>query len=65
MNKNLLLDFMKAAIRLRILVVTFVVFVALCIISPIFRTPNNILENVLRPASTIAIISLGMTFILA
>lgn len=64
-NNNPILDSIKRAIRLRILSVTFVVFIAFCIISPVFREPANILENVLRPASTIAIISLGMTFILA
>lgn len=56
---------LNSILRLRILVVTVVLFALLSIISPVFRGSSNLLENVLRPTSTIAIISLGMTFVLA
>jgi len=58
-------SFFRRAAQLRILFLVFVLFIALSILSPTFRKLEFILENVLRPASIIGILSLGMTFILA
>lgn len=58
-------NFIRRSGQLRILFLVFVLFSVLSILSPAFRKLDFILENVLRPASTIGIISLGMTFIMA
>jgi ribose/xylose/arabinose/galactoside ABC-type transport system permease subunit len=65
MKKNIILEYFKTLTQLRILVITLVVFILLYILSPVFREPSNIIENILRPSSNIAILALGMTFILA
>lgn len=65
MKNKQFLNLLKAIIRLRILVITVVLFILMSIVSPVFRSSSNIFENILRPSSTIAIISLGMTFVLA
>jgi ribose/xylose/arabinose/galactoside ABC-type transport system permease subunit len=65
MKKNIILEYFKTLTQLRILVITLVVFIILYILSPVFREPSNIIENILRPSSNIAILALGMTFILA
>ena len=65
MNNNPIFNPIRKLIRLRILVITVVLFILLSILSPVFRGSNNILENILRPSATIAIIALGMTFVLA
>ena len=55
----------KGIFRLRIVIIVLFLYVVLSIISPTFRDPNFLLENILRPASIISIIAFGMTFILA
>jgi ribose/xylose/arabinose/galactoside ABC-type transport system permease subunit len=64
-NNNIFFQYLKNIFKLRILFVMIVLFIILWVISPTFRETSFILENILRPASIISIISLGMTFILA
>jgi ribose/xylose/arabinose/galactoside ABC-type transport system permease subunit len=48
-----------------ILLVLVVVTVAMAFLSPVFLTPENLLENVARPAAIVALITVGMTFVIA
>jgi len=52
-------------LNLRILFVILFLFILLSAISPTFRSTRNIVENVLRPSAVIAIIAIGMTFVIS
>ena len=62
---HVLLGLFRNVIKLRIFLMVLVLYVILSLMSPTFRTINFLFENILRPASIICILSLGMTFILA
>ena len=64
-SKSKLLYVLKGIFKLRILTLVIVLYILLSILSPTFRDPEFLIENILRPASIIGIIALGMTFILA
>lgn len=64
-NNNPVLNFINNVFKLRIFIIVIVLYVILSVISPTFRKLSFLLENILRPASIISIISFGMTFILA
>ncbi len=48
-----------------ILWVLIALMVVMSLLSPVFLTPDNLLENVLRPAAIVALICIGMTFVIA
>ena len=60
-NKELssgLNGFVRKILRLRIVIIVMFRYVVLSIVSPTFRDPNFLVENILRPASIISIISI-------
>lgn len=64
-KSNPVLHFINNVFKLRIFLIVLVLYVVLSVISPTFRKPSFLMENILRPASIISIISFGMTFILS
>jgi len=64
-SKNGILKSLQGILKLRILTIIIVLYAIMSFLSPTFRDPNFFLENILRPASIIGIIALGMTFVLA
>lgn len=39
--------------------------IAMSLLSPVFLTVDNVFDNILRQSAVIAIISIGMTFVIA